>query len=307
MIVLDNLDYASDFAKIMQLIPETRLCMVLITSRHRDARLLGICVEVTAMEADEAVELLLVRSNLAWDADHMDQAKVIVDRLAYLPLAVDQAGAYISSRNLPLDQFESHFTARKEAIMNYIPAAWSNQTSNLSAFKTWELSFQELASSIDDITPYVNLLTLGAFTHSSSLLPQMLQAQERADPSTRKKYIEAYTVMTHCISKTHLGCNSNLNTDQRADLYTLIVYCSVENGASRDTWQDVEAGVSQFSKSFVFALPSFGAYCIDCDQGKNGKALVDFFRVCAKVQDKSPVWSLTPELVVEGLITGSLL
>ena len=184
LIVLDNMDHAKDFTQIMQLMPENKMCMVLITSRHRDVQQLGTCIEIKAMEQAEAVELLLTKCNIASDLQHRAHAESIVEILAHLPLAIDQAGAYISSRNLPLEQFIDHFNIRKEVIMNHIPSGWSYQkahdgqqrVSDLCVFTTWELSLDELGSSVD-AEPFIDLLTFAAFVDPSQLLAKMLRTQ----------------------------------------------------------------------------------------------------------------------------------
>ena len=184
LIVLDNMDHAKDFTQIMQLMPENKMCMVLITSRHRDAQQMGNCIEIKPMEQDEAVELLLTKCNIASDLQHHTHAESIVQTLAHLPLAIDQAGAYISSRNLPLAQFIDHFKSRKEVIMNYIPSGWPYQkaqdgqqrVADLCVFTTWELSLDELGSSVD-VKPFIDLLTFAAFTDCSPLLTKMLKTQ----------------------------------------------------------------------------------------------------------------------------------
>ena len=68
--------------------------------------------------------------------------------------------------------------------MNYIPSGWPYQrahddqqcVSDLCVFTTWELSLDELGSSVD-VEPFIDLLTLAAFTGSSRLLPEMLRMQ----------------------------------------------------------------------------------------------------------------------------------
>ena len=184
LIVLDNMDHAKDFTQIMQLMPGNKMCMVLITSRHRDAQQLGTCIEINPMEQEEAVELLLTKCNITSDLEHHAHAESIVKTLAHLPLAIDQAGAYISSRNLPLEQFIDHFNIRKEVIMNYIPSGWPYQkahdgqqcVSDLCVFTTWELSIDELGSSVD-AEPFIDLLTFAAFVGPSHLLAKMLKTQ----------------------------------------------------------------------------------------------------------------------------------
>ena len=200
LIVLDNMDHAKDFTQIMQLMPENKLCMVLITTRHRDAQQLGTCIEIEPMEQDEAVELLLTKCNITSDLQHQSHAESIVGTLAYLPLAIDQAGAYISSRNLPLAQFTDHFGIRKELIMKYIPSGWPYQrahddqqrVSDLCVFTTWELSLDELGSSVD-AEPFIDLLTFAAFAGPSRLFPEMLRTQVEGNLAVELGCRDLYT------------------------------------------------------------------------------------------------------------------
>lgn len=200
LIVLDNMDHAKDFTQIMQLMPENNKCMVLVTSRHRDVQQLGTCIEIKPMEQDEAVELLLTKCNTASDLQHRAQAESIVETLAHLPLAIDQAGAYISSRNLPLDQFIDHFKIRKEVIMKYIPSGWPYQkahdsqqcVSDLCVFTTWELSLAELGSSVD-VEPFIDLLTFAAFAGASYVLTKKLRTQAEENLAAELGCHDLYT------------------------------------------------------------------------------------------------------------------
>ena len=200
LIVLDNMDHAKDFTQIMQLMPGNKMCMVLITSRHRDAQQLGTCIEIRPMEQDEAVALLLTKCNIASDLQHRAHAESIVETLAHLPLAIDQAGAYISSRNLPLDQFIDHFNVRKKVIMNYIPSGWPYQkahdsqqcVSNLCVFTTWELSLAELGSSVD-VEPFIDLLTFAAFAGPTYLFAKMLRMQAEENLAAELGCRDLYT------------------------------------------------------------------------------------------------------------------
>ena len=200
LIVLDNMDHAKDFTQIMQLMPENKMCMVLVTSRHRDLQQLGTCIEIKPMEQDEALELLLTRCNIASDLEQHAHAESIVKTLAHLPLAIDQAGAYISSRNLPLEQFTEHFNIRKKVIMNHIPSGWPYQkahdgqqcVSDLCVFTTWELSLDELGSSVD-AEPFIDLLTFAAFAGPSQLLAKMLRMQVEENMATELGCRDLYT------------------------------------------------------------------------------------------------------------------
>jgi hypothetical protein len=51
----------------------------------------------------------------------MHEGKKIVKQLGYLALAIDQAAAYISIRQLPLSLFTEHYEKRKEFILKHTP------------------------------------------------------------------------------------------------------------------------------------------------------------------------------------------
>ena len=78
LIVLDNMDHAKDFTQILHSMPESKLCKILITSRHRDTQQLGTCLEIKPMEQDEAVELLLTKCSISSDLEHQNHAESIV-------------------------------------------------------------------------------------------------------------------------------------------------------------------------------------------------------------------------------------
>ncbi|MCJ1242503.1 hypothetical protein MMC14_010511 [Varicellaria rhodocarpa] len=73
--------------------------------------------------------------------------------LGHLALALDQAGAYIRARNLPLKDFTAHYNRRKDVILREIPEEWEyrrvignmERETALSIFTTWELSFEQIS------------------------------------------------------------------------------------------------------------------------------------------------------------------
>ena len=100
IMVFDNADVLSP-AELEAYFPPGRGGNILITSRNSTMRNLTLpehSLEVSEMEEDNAIELLLKASYL--DPSSLEfQAKAsnIVKELCCLPLAIDQAGAYIAS------------------------------------------------------------------------------------------------------------------------------------------------------------------------------------------------------------------
>jgi tetratricopeptide (TPR) repeat protein len=189
LIVLDNYDNPGDFNNVGDYIPECEQGMVLVTSRHADAD--GLAKEenqirLSGLLESEAVKLLLSQG-IRQQTDHIASscAKLIVERLGYHPLAIAQAGAYISKRELPLEDFLDHFQRRKSIILKDTTPQMSQyrrklegaeRETSLSVFATWELSYQQLLAEDMVNKCMSDLLTLLAFFAPGGVSENFLKA-----------------------------------------------------------------------------------------------------------------------------------
>ena len=118
--VLDNYDNPSDFPNVADFIPQSNLGAILVTSRHADSDTLVLdqsnhFIKLHGLEESAAI-LLLSQQSQTNDFD-IEDAKEIVERLGYHPLAITQAGAYIKRRGLPLCDFMKVYKKQREAIL----------------------------------------------------------------------------------------------------------------------------------------------------------------------------------------------
>ena len=179
LLVYDNFDQPGLFRKapLQDYFPVSANGAIVVISRHAEAERLGPTIRLEIMSEDEGLDLLLRRSGLDTDPGSAPEGRNIVQRLGYLPLAIDQAGAYISSRKLGLQHFMDHFHERREAVLNHIPELWEYKKrlgdaiddSALSVFTTWEMSFQQVG--IDDTEKYkkTHFLTISAFLDNQNV------------------------------------------------------------------------------------------------------------------------------------------
>ena len=168
LFVFDNFDRPHTFPNIKELLPSHG--KVIFVSRNAESQRLGQCISVTAMSVDEGIELLLSQSGLENNPENVEDARSIVDKLAGLALAIDQAATYIGSRHLPLKAFNDVYARRSSAILQHTPSQWeyrkvgSDETEKpLSVFTTWEMSFEELDATAEQRESIIHLLTLSAF------------------------------------------------------------------------------------------------------------------------------------------------
>lgn len=85
-----------------------------------------------------------------------DEARQIVQKLGYLPLAIDQAGAYLNRLSKPLHTFLPLFESNFKTALGKKPpkAVW--QYGEKTVITTWEISFR----AIQDQDPQAALLLL---------------------------------------------------------------------------------------------------------------------------------------------------
>ncbi|MCJ1277339.1 hypothetical protein MMC21_005151 [Puttea exsequens] len=191
-IVLDNFDNPKDFQEhnIQYYIPKAANGRVLFTSRHGSSERLGHVIRVSGMSDDESLNLLLQRPTS--ETAERQQGLAIAATLGHLALALDQAGAYIRARCLPLRDFGSHYQRRKKIILEEVPEQWEyrrklgemERETVLSVFITWELSFAQICGNKEARDRKEHFLTLAAHFDNKCVSQRYFQAYctlERAE------------------------------------------------------------------------------------------------------------------------------
>jgi len=152
LLVLDN---ARTRSEVREYLPQGSTGHVIITSRDRDWSGLASPLQVREMPRDESVQFLLKRTS-QHDSDAADK---LADALGDLPLALEQAGAYIdaTAQTLPayLELFRQHHArllARGATSTDYPD----------SVATTWDISFQEVRRQSPHSEPLINLLAFFA-------------------------------------------------------------------------------------------------------------------------------------------------
>ena len=120
LIVFDNADDPPVYV-VERFIPSGKRGNILITSRKRSiGRVISFenVIEINEMEEADAITLLLKASNLDASPEQMEVAKNIVTELGCIPLAVDQAGAYIEAGKCSIDKYLQQFSLHHQTLMS---------------------------------------------------------------------------------------------------------------------------------------------------------------------------------------------
>ena len=146
LMVFDNADVLSP-AELEAYLPPGRGGNILITSRNSTMRNLTSpenSLEVTEMEENDAIELLLKASCLEPSSiKFQTEASKIVKELFCLPLAIDQAGAYIASGATTIGNYLAKYFEHRKVLLSHSEFAGASKY-NRTVYETWELSYKEI-------------------------------------------------------------------------------------------------------------------------------------------------------------------
>ena len=165
---------------------------ILITSRNVELmRITKNSMEVLEMGEGEALSLL---SNSAGLNDTCGLAKQLVSKLGSIPLAIDQAGAYMMACRCPLDDYLKLYTKNQDNLMSN-PSFRGVSGYGSSAYGTWDISMKEIEARASKEKEYeaiaaesaVTLYKIFAFLHHVDIPEEMFR---NAAENYRKRDIE---------------------------------------------------------------------------------------------------------------------
>ncbi len=159
LLVFDNAD---DPDLLLPYLPPSRRGHVLVTSRASSGHLasclrLDAPVALEVLESDAARAFLLKRTGRTEaDAKQLREARRLAEELGYLPLALEQAAAYLLETSVSFAQYRKAFAKRRTQLLkDGQPIDYHATVST-----TWTISVQKVA---DETTASRDLLTFCAF------------------------------------------------------------------------------------------------------------------------------------------------
>jgi len=163
LLVFDN---AEDVTPVREYIPRGSAGHIIVTSRDPNWTGVATPLSVKALPIDEAVEFLLKRTG------HQDvaPAKPLAEALGCLPLALEQAGAYIEASHCTMLHYLELFETRQRELLER--GKLSTEYPNTVA-TTWSISFRNVET---ENSSAAELLRLCAFFAPDDIPIKMLVA-----------------------------------------------------------------------------------------------------------------------------------
>ncbi|KAJ6511069.1 hypothetical protein C8R45DRAFT_401315 [Mycena sanguinolenta] len=159
LLFFDNADDPQ--INLNQFFPKCDHGNIIITSRNPNLRVYGGHSKVSDMEESDAVALLLKSAQCATSATNEALAARVVKVLCYFPLAIVQAGAFISESEA-LDTYLDLFSKNRTELLKRKPTQMHDDYA-WAVYTTWEMSFSKLSA------PAVMFLQLCSFLHQDDI------------------------------------------------------------------------------------------------------------------------------------------
>jgi tetratricopeptide (TPR) repeat protein len=198
ILVIDNLD---DVAVVEDYLPERSPGgLTLVTTRNPNAdEIDAVPFEVGLLDAEDAVELLSLRSKLGGVAETPEgkaEAQKIVEEVGFLPLAIEQAGAYIREASKDIFKFLPSYKNNPKTHHNRVPKG--NWKYAKSIATTWRLSFQQVEQNNKAAS---KLLQLFAFLNPDGILVDFLEAGKEGLDGDLREIINDSDILFEALSE----------------------------------------------------------------------------------------------------------
>src|SRR3989440_162250 len=180
LLILDNAD---DLDLVLDFLPAGGNGHILLTTRAHATGTLAHSINLETMNQEEGTLLLLRRAKLLATTATPDQAskedraaaEVIVRIMDGLPLALDQAGAYIEETGCSLADYLDLYSTRRKELLQRRGSLPADHPAPVAT--TWSLSFQK----VEQVDPAAaDLLRLCAFL-SPDILPEEIITEGAAE------------------------------------------------------------------------------------------------------------------------------
>ncbi|KAH7324466.1 hypothetical protein B0I35DRAFT_348194 [Stachybotrys elegans] len=181
LIIVDNADDMNMLEAVVGYLPEENV-PILFTTRFRDVAFEAVGDEdgnVVVLESMSTKE-----SQLLWDrlapttpAEDMPSVKEILRELAYLPLAIQQAAAFINRNPITVSKYLSLLVTTEDEMVSALSSQFNDPTpyrkTPSAVARTWTISFEQIRDTdkaAADLLSFLSLIEPRAIPHD--ILPK---------------------------------------------------------------------------------------------------------------------------------------
>lgn len=174
LLILDNVE---DFTMIQDFLPQEGKGSVILTTRSQSTGVFAQCIALEQMRLDEGAHFLLRRAKIIEYSAPQDsisealysEAKALAHAVDGLPLALDQAGAYIEETGCSLAEYNKRYQARQITLLGRRGTTNADHPHSVST--TFSLCFEK----VEHVSPLAaEVLRLCAFLSPDAIPEEII-------------------------------------------------------------------------------------------------------------------------------------
>ncbi|HEX7181388.1 MAG TPA: tetratricopeptide repeat protein, partial [Thermoanaerobaculia bacterium] len=198
LLILDNVDLEDAAAAVDALVSRLHGGHVLLTGRLARWSAEVEPLELDVLTEEAAAGFLLARTQGRRRATNEDAAyaAALARELGFLPLALEQAGAYIAERRLTLAAYLDEWRSRRDQVLGWFDPRVSHYPASVAV--TWQTSFDRLSAPARRLLE--RLAWLGPEPIPESLLdvpvPELPEPEPDLDPRDALVELATYSLVT---------------------------------------------------------------------------------------------------------------
>ena len=196
LLILDGIDAEPAATAAEALLPQLFGGHVLLTSRltNWSGNLETRSVDVLSPEA--AVNCLLARTldKRRQQTNDAAVARTLAEELGNLPLALEQAGAYIARHRISFTQYLAHWQGQREKVLAWFDSRLMQYPSSVAV--TWQTSFDELGPAAARLFQRLAWLAPEPIPESLLEVPAPGRTTEETDALAALTELESYSLVS---------------------------------------------------------------------------------------------------------------
>ncbi len=205
LLILDNIDAEPAATAAEALLPQLTGGHLLLTSRLTNWSGTVEAVSVDTLSPQAAAEFLLLRTAAKRrpQANDLAAASILAEKLGYLALALEQAGAYIAHLRLGFAQYLEAWQRQRQTVLAWFDSRLMQYPKSVAI--TWQTSFDQLKEPARRLLQRLAWLAPEPVPESLLDVPVPGQDPAQADPYDALAELESYSLVTRAATTPYFS------------------------------------------------------------------------------------------------------
>lgn len=245
LLILDNVDTEEAAEAVDALLPRLQGGHVLLTGRLARWGAEVEVLELDVLEEGDAVSFLLARTETRRRTapDDERQAHTLAQELGCLPLALEQAGAFIAERRLTFAAYLATWREKREKVLTWFDPRVSHYPASVAT--TWQTSFDRLSEPARRLLERLAWLAPEPIPERLLDVPRPDLSEPEPDPHESLVELETYSLVSRAKEAPTFAVHRLVQDVTRRRLTGKAPLRSAEGAAPPQPGATPQAGSSQ--------------------------------------------------------------